>query len=232
MGSEKINEPEQRAAKPGKVKQGTNPDSMYSIIARGAEAILKKTPHNTIVKERIKKNYRINEIDDQLRKSRTKREIKVLKTLAMNNFNVPAVISSDVKKGIIEMEFIEGTKLRDALKKENYTRFAKIIAKTIAGMHELGIIHADLTTSNMILKDNKIYFIDFGLSFFSHKTEDMAVDLNLLHRALESKHYEISAEMFKLILKEYAKLKSNSRQIITRLHQVELRGRNKAKESI
>lgn len=32
-------------------------------------------------------------------------------------------------------------------------------------LHQQGIIHGDLTTSNMILKDNKLYLIDFGLSY-------------------------------------------------------------------
>ena len=42
-----------------------------------------------------------------------------------------------------------------------------------------------------ILKNGKVYFIDFGLGFFSNKTEDKAVDLHLLKQALESKHYQI-----------------------------------------
>ena len=37
----------------------------------------------------------------------------------------------------------------------------------ILKVHELGIIHGDLTTSNMIIdKDNHLVLIDFGLSYF------------------------------------------------------------------
>lgn len=37
----------------------------------------------------------------------------------------------------------------------------------ICKIHELGIIHGDLTTSNMMMnKDNEIVLIDFGLSYF------------------------------------------------------------------
>ncbi len=66
----------------------------------------------------------------------------------------------------------------------------KEIGNLIGKMHNQNIIHGDLTTSNMIVNSNekKIYFIDFGLSFFSEKIEDKAVDLHLLKRALESKH--------------------------------------------
>ena len=42
----------------------------------------------------------------------------------------------------------------------------------------------------MIIKENKIYFIDFGLSFFSSRIEDRAVDLHLVKEALQSTHHE------------------------------------------
>jgi len=47
------------------------------------------------------------------------------------------------------------------------------LGQLIYRVHELGnncinkkgVIHGDLTTSNMIYKDNQIYLIDFGLSY-------------------------------------------------------------------
>ena len=42
----------------------------------------------------------------------------------------------------------------------------------------------------MILVEDKIYFIDFGLGYISNKTEDKAVDLHLLKHALEAKHFK------------------------------------------
>lgn len=55
-------------------------------------------------------------------------------------------------------------------------------------VHEIGIIHGDLTTSNMIMKENKIFLIDFGLSYFKDSAEDRAVDLYVLERAFKSTH--------------------------------------------
>ena len=79
----------------------------------------------------------------------------------------------------------------------------------------------------MILsKENKIFFIDFGLSFFSDKTEDKAVDLHLLKKALESKHYKIFEECFKAALEGYKK-SDNYEAIIKRFQIVEKRGRYK-----
>ena len=81
----------------------------------------------------------------------------------------------------------------------------------------------------MIVKD-EIYFIDFGLSFTSTKEEDKAVDLHLLKRAIESKHYKVFEEAFEYIQKGYRSYK-DAASILARLKKVEARGRNKSKGS-
>ena len=63
------------------------------------------------------------------------------------------------------------------------------MGKTINNVHDLGIIHGDLTTSNMIIRNDKqIVLIDFGLSYFKDSAEDKAVDLYVLERAFKSTH--------------------------------------------
>ena len=47
------------------------------LIKQGAEANI-YLDENKIIKKRIKKNYRINLIDDKIRKFRTRREAKVI----------------------------------------------------------------------------------------------------------------------------------------------------------
>jgi Kae1-associated kinase Bud32 len=194
-------------------------------IAQGAEAVLYRKD-NKIIKERVKKNYRISIIDDSLRKFRTRREAKFIEKLPVPG---PKLISVDDKKMIIEMDFIDGPKVRDIL--DSNLELCKEIGKKVAVLHNNNMIHGDLTTSNMILKkkDEQIYFIDFGLSFFSHKIEDKAVDLHLLKQALESKHYKVFEKAFKLILEGYKKESDNYKEILERFEQVEERGRNKHK---
>ncbi len=194
-------------------------------LSRGAEAIIYLD--NDIVKDRIKKNYRIKEIDEKLRKFRTKREAKILEKLAAINFPAPKLIKTDEKQKII-MEHIKGEKLRDVLEKNDYIKLSKEIGKKIAILHNNHIIHGDLTTSNMILAD-EIFFIDFGLSFFSHKIEDKAVDLHLLKQALESKHFRVWEKCFKAALENYEKNADNAQEILDRLEKVEGRGRYKGK---
>ncbi len=200
---------------------------MKKLIAQGAEAKLYLV-ENRIVKDRIKKDYRIAELDDKLRKSRTKREAKVISKLHAINFPAPRLIECDDKE-IISMEYIDGPKLRDILDTSHYVQICEEVGKKVAIIHNNTIIHGDLTTSNMVFKD-EVYFIDFGLSFFSHKVEDKAVDLHLLKQALESKHYKVWEKCFDAVLHGYRKEAKDAELVLDRLNQVEERGRYKQKK--
>jgi Kae1-associated kinase Bud32 len=193
------------------------------IIKQGAEAILYKED-GFLIKERIKKSYRIEEIDDKLRKFRTRREGKLLQKTE----NSPKVFEVNDKAMKIKMEFIDGELVKDILddlRKDKRNDLLKNIGKDIAKMHDNNIIHGDLTTSNMILKD-KVYFVDFGLGFDSLRVEDKAVDLHLFRQALESKHHKHFEESFHSLLKGY-KLSKDCKNVLDRLEKVGKRGRHK-----
>lgn len=197
------------------------------IIQQGAEAKIILS-NNFIIKNRTKKSYRISELDDKIRKLRTRSEAKLLDK-ASKIIPIPGVIKVDEKAKEIRMEFIEGKKLSDyldnfPLKKQK--EICKSVGENTAKLHDADIIHGDLTTSNMILKNNKIYFIDFGLGFNSHKFEDKAVDIHLLRQALEAKHFKHWETLFKEVLKAYSKSK-DSKIVLERLKVVEKRGRYK-----
>lgn len=193
-------------------------------IAQGAEAKLFENENGDIVKDRFEKKYRHSKIDNKLRGSRTRREAKILSKLKELGFPAPRLIKCDKKKEIV-MQKIEGDKLRNVLEKDDYVKLSKEIGKKVKRLHDAGIIHSDLTTSNMILADSgEIYFIDFGLSFFSEKIEDKAVDLHLLKEALKSKHHKVWEECFDSVLEGY-----NNGEVVLRLEKVEKRGKYKTK---
>ncbi len=197
-------------------------------IGKGAEAVIYlDTESNAVIKERPVKAYRLKEIDDKLRKFRTRREAKIIEKLSGTELLTPKLLMIDDKNAVIKMEFIEGPKLRDVLEKKDYKKLCEEVGFKVGIMHNKDIMHADLTTSNMILNKEGIYFIDFGLSFFSAKTEDRAVDLHLMKQALESKHYKIFEECFAYFIKGYKKTAKNSQEVIARLETVEKRGRYK-----
>ena len=197
---------------------------MKQLIQQGAEAKLYKD-NNKLIKERIKKSYRVRDIDNKLRKFRTRSEAKLLEKA---NINTPKVLKVDDKLMIIEMEFIDGDLLKntiDNLDKDKQEKVCQQLGKEIEKLHQQDIIHGDLTTSNLILKENELYFIDFGLGFISSKIEDRAVDLHLLRQALNAKHYKNAEYYFNIILNNY-----KNKEVLDRLKKVESRGRYKTKK--
>lgn len=71
----------------------------------------------------------------------------------------------------------------------------------------------------------KVYFIDFGLSFHSHRIEDKAVDLHLIRQALEAKHFLYWKQLFESVTKGYNS--KDKTKILEQLKKVESRGRYK-----
>lgn len=198
-------------------------------IAQGAEAVLYQDK-SRILKERLSKGYRLPQIDISLRKFRTRREAKILKKLEELNFPAPHLHEFCDKRMSIFMDFVPGEQLKDVIE-DDYPVLAGEIGKKIALLHENDLIHGDLTTSNMIQhrETGELNIIDFGLSFFSDKAEDKAVDLFLLDRALESKHYQIYPEVFGKVIESYKENYPEAEKILARFEKVKGRGRNKNK---
>lgn len=195
-----------------------------NLIAQGAEAKIIQIDENTLQKIRESKPYRISELDLKLRKARNKREFKVLSKLYEEKINVPKPIEiSDKKENIhFTFEYIKGAPLKELLNEELLNKAFDNIIK----IHQLNITHGDLTTLNMLVKNDLVYLIDFGLSEFTNKIEDKAVDLNLFFTCIKNEHPEFYKHKTEL-LKQYKKELEKGTEIIARLEQIEHRGRNK-----
>jgi len=199
------------------------------ILQQGAEAKIILS-NDFIIKDRIKKSYRIKELDDKIRKQRTKAETKLLEK-ASGIINAPKpFFTPDFYQ--IKMPFIQGKKLSenlDSFSLEKQKEICMEIGEEIAKLHKEDIIHGDLTTSNMILVENreaKTYFVDFGLGYISKKIEDKAVDLHLLKQALEARHFKNWKILFEEIVRGYGNYEESNR-VLERLKAVEKRGRYK-----
>lgn len=194
-----------------------------ALIAQGAEAVISLSK-NKIIKNRLSKSYRIKELDEKIRRQRTRKEVKLLEK-ASKIISVPKIINYD--KYQIELEFIKSKKLSNYLDSlRNAEEICIQIGENTAKLHDNNIIHGDLTTSNMLLKDRKVFFIDFGLGFESNKDEDKAVDLHVLKEALEARHFKNSKKFWNKVLKGY-NLSNNANKVLKRLEAVEKRGRYK-----
>lgn len=200
---------------------------MKKIIQRGAEAIL-YLRDGKLVKERVKKGYRLPELDMKIRKQRTKGEAKLMERSRNAGANIPGTsVEGDFR---IVMEYLKGEKLKDILnsmKTKERTNVCERIGETVARLHSNGIIHGDLTTSNMILVGKDVYVIDFGLGKFSGKVEDQAVDLFLLYEALKSTHFISLEECWKTIVKSYSKNCPEAKEVMTRIEKIKNRRRYK-----
>ncbi|VVB76246.1 KEOPS complex subunit Bud32 [Candidatus Tiddalikarchaeum anstoanum] len=193
------------------------------LLSQGAEAKIYEVNKDTLLKERVKKNYRLTEIDEYLRKTRTKNEVSLLKRAKSVGVSVPNVY--DLEKYSFKMDYIKGIVLRDYIPKIDEKRLVqifKIVGKQINLLHKENIVHGDLTTSNMIVDGDKVYFIDFSLGSVSSKIEDKAVDLHLIKQALIAKHNNVWEKCMKIIISSY-----KNKLVIERLKSVEKRGRKK-----
>ncbi|HPD81517.1 MAG TPA: KEOPS complex kinase/ATPase Bud32 [Candidatus Pacearchaeota archaeon] len=203
-------------------------NSIPELISQGAEAkIFLDKKKNLIIKNRLSKSYRLQELDKKIIKGRTKSEIKLL-IKANQIINAP-LPGKNTEENKIIMPYVKGKKLSDNLNNfslEKQKEILEKIGKSIAILHKSDIIHGDLTTSNMILtKSNEVFFIDFGLGYISKKIEDKAVDLHLLKQALEAKHFKNWEILFQKFKDAYSKNYFESKQIFERLIAVEKRGR-------
>ena len=197
------------------------------IIKRGAEAILYLDDSN-LVKERVKKSYRLPQIDEKLRKMRTRKEAKLLNEAKRVGVETPKIFSIDEKGFKITMEFVEGERLKEFFNEtndESRKKVAECLGKQIGLLHKNGIVHGDLTTSNIILKDDKIFFIDFGLGEFSKKEEDLATDLSVLKEAFTSTHFKHLSLLWESFIKGYKQTNDSFNKVLDALNGIEKRGR-------
>ncbi|CAE6409437.1 unnamed protein product [Rhizoctonia solani] len=217
-----------------------------------------------LLKHRFPKQYRNSALDVSLTKQRVSGEARALLRCLRFGVSVPGIRFVHADTGVLGIEWIEGTSVRKVLGggaegeeevdvaeeeiedeeaemdelKDVYgltqERLMTLIGEEIAKMHKSDIIHGDLTTSNMMLrqdtknKETQLVLIDFGLSYNSVLVEDKAVDLYVLERAFASTHPQ-SEGMFSQVLEAYGRVSGPAwKNIKRRLDDVRLRGRKRS----
>jgi len=202
-----------------------------TILYKGAEAeicLSKYMGFKVVKKKRVLKTYRIKDIDNRLISFRTKEEVKLITGARRQGVSVPIIYDVDIENGTITMEYIDGKRIKDILNdlsEEDRTLLCEKIGANIAKLHNNDIIHGDLTTSNMMLFDDRIYFIDFGLGEKSEEIESKGVDLHVLMEAIESTHSR-HANCFDYVMDGYKKeLKEDANLVFKKIEEIVKRGR-------
>jgi Kae1-associated kinase Bud32 len=188
-----------------------------AVIASGAEAVI-SLEGDTIIKTRIQKRYRLKEIDENLRRERTRTEARLISEA--RRCGVPTPMIRDIVDFEIRMEYINGTALKNIITPELSERTGELVGR----LHTCGIVHGDLTTSNILFKDRKLFLIDFGLAYLDKSVEARGVDIHVLFQTYESTHenYEELIEVFK---RGYSKTFRDAEEVIKRVKEIESRGR-------
>nr|GEV98928.1 TP53-regulating kinase [Tanacetum cinerariifolium] len=184
--------------------------------------------------ERFSKKYRHPTLDAKLTLKRLNAEARCLTKARKVGVVTPVLYAVDTVSHSLTFEYVEGLSVKDHFLEfglkgvglENTDEFALQIGNTIGKLHDGGVVHGDLTTSNMLWRDGKLVLIDFGLSFVSTLPEDKAVDLYVLERALLSMHSSLGNVMEK-VLAAYRKSSKQWCSTLNKLADVRQRGRKR-----
>ena len=205
-----------------------------TLLKKGAEASLFLTDwheRRVIVKVRIPKKYRPSALDEQIRTYRTIHEPQLMHEAKAAGVPTPLIFMVNIAEASITMEYIEGQQVKQLLSKvpeEKRRELCIEIGELIGKLHRQGLIHGDLTTSNMILSpEGKIFFVDFGLGEKNGELEAKGVDLHLMKRALQSTHYQFWEECFKNVMCGYSSVLGveSAEKVYEKIREIERRGR-------
>ena len=199
---------------PGEIFAAGPPDGG---IVRGAEAVV-EIGGADVIKRRMHKRYRNPSLDRRLIAERTRAEARLIATA--RRAGVPTPVIRDITTDTIIMERVSG----DVLKYVPSAANVRLAGETVGKLHGAGIVHGDLTTSNMIIRGDRCVLIDFGLASTSAEVESRGVDLHVFFQTLESttENYEELREAF---VAGYRETFAGADEVFSREHEVELRGR-------
>lgn len=200
------------------------------LLKRGAEADLRRTQflgRAAVEKVRVPKAYRLEAIDEDLRRSRIRTEAKLMAEARAAGVPVPILYDIDLVENRIVMEFVEGPTAKEVLEAagDRALRTARQIGGIVGRLHRAGIVHGDLTTSNMIVRGGRVVMIDFSLGGKDDRAEARGVDLHLLREALTSAHRN-AAVYYREVVRAYRKTMGRSAEaVVAKVKEIESRGR-------
>jgi TP53 regulating kinase-like protein len=186
------------------------------LLSQGAEAeiyTIKFIGNKVAAKVRSRKKYRVEELDTELREGRTRREARCMERAHRAGVPVPRLIACS--RFTLYFEILEGVVLKDL---ESIPEgVPREIGRVLAKLHDAGMIHGDFTTANLMLAENGLNIIDFGLSEITKSVEGRAIDLLLIKRSLGKGYPSLE--------QSYVKSCSEGDVVVSKLKEIEKRGR-------
>lgn len=199
------------------------------MIRRGAEAEIYRDVwrgRQVVVKRRVRKGYRIPQLDESIRQHRTKKEVLLMVAARRTGVYVPIIYDVRLYEHEIVMQYVDGARVKDIIDAGNeqwQRHICHIIGESAARLHKNGVVHGDLTTSNMLYWHDTVYFIDFGLGAKSDSVEDRGVDMHLLMEALTAAHK--NKHLFNWVFEGYSRELPDADRVRSKIDEIARRGR-------
>ena len=183
---------------------------------RGAEATV-RIETDRVVKQRRPKEYRHPDLDDRLRRERTRMEARLTSDARRAGVPTPVVVDVDPEASRLVLSRVG----RADLAADPAPADARQVGSHLARCHEAGIVHGDPTVRNVRVGD-RTWLIDFGLGYHSGRVEDHAMDLHVFVGSLKGTADD-AAPLVDAGLDGYARRGDGA--VLDRLDAVEERGR-------
>lgn len=204
------------------------------VLALGAEASIEAVEwmgRACVAKRRLPKAYRHAALDTRIRGERTRDEAALLLAARRAGIPVPVLYDADRAASTLVLERVPGPTLRQALAADgDAVALVRLeaLGRTVGRLHDAGLTHGDLTTSNVLLPDPadpaRHVLVDFGLGAFGEEPEARGVDLHLVEEALaatDARH----AALFAAFLDGYRATARRAPTALQRLDDIRQRGR-------
>jgi TP53 regulating kinase-like protein len=204
------------------------------MLTKGSEAHIYSGEFlgkKVIIKERRPKKYRHPKLDMTLRTERMKLETRVLNAALNSSIPVPAVLGTYPEKFILILEFVEGKPLGKFLEEnlkegdKKIKDFFNEIGMLTGKLHELNIVHGDLTIYNILVRKNDLILIDFGLSFITDDIEPFATDLYTFESTLRAYAPKEVEKRVSYFLEGYKKSYFQANLVLQQFQDILSRGR-------
>ena len=203
------------------------------LLYKGAEADIihgEWQGLDAIYKVRKPLKYRLAVLDDAIRRKRTVREAEMIHSAKKAGVAAPFLYCVDIPSSTLVMEFVKGDRVKDLVAASSRKGISDIFyefGQGAAKLHAAGMMHGDLTTANVVMREDGLVFIDFGLAISTTRLEDHAVDLRLIKETLVGAHPGVAEAALGALIRGYTSVAgpSRSRAVQKQLQSIERRGR-------
>ena len=187
-----------------------------SGLIQGAESTV-SIEDSSVIKRRHRRSYRHPRLDERLRYERTRQEARLLSEARRAGVPTPVIQDIDTTESTLTIQYVGEMDLREEITAER----VRTVARQLATLHNAGFVHGDPTTRNVRVGET-VFFIDFGLGYYTDDLEDYAMDLHVLAGSLAGTDDEAGA-LQRAAADAYREV--GSERVVETLSEIEGRGR-------